>query len=122
MRTVNRLHTSRLQRFFRKTALIMALICLGVSSGTTLVHTDDVAPMLQFHAGASAVTHGGSVSAPDFCLACEWENTLFSPQVPAVPIIRPALTLLPVLRAGIQSHCPDPFDHTASRAPPLCVA
>ena len=99
----------------------MALICLGVSGGTTLVHTDDVGGLLRFHAGASAVTHGGSVSGPDFCLACEWENTLFSPQVPAVPIIHPALTLLPVLRAGIQTRFPDPFDHKASRAPP-CVA
>jgi hypothetical protein len=96
----------------------MALICLGVSGGTTLVHTDDIGSMLQFHAGTSTVTQGGVVAAPDFCLACEWENTLFSPQVPVVPIVHPILTLLPVLRAEVQTRYPDPFDHTSSRAPP----
>ncbi len=118
MRTVNRLHTSRPHGFLRKTALIMALIFLGISGGTTLNHTEDLGILLRVHAGASTITHGAAGGVPDTCSACQWENSLFSPQVPAIPLSLPVFAALPVLAASVQTRRPHPFDHTSPRAPP----
>ncbi len=95
----------------------MALIFLSISGGTTLTHTEDGVFMVRGHAGASALTHGTAASA-DSCAACQWENSVFSPQVPAVPLPAPRFTALPVLTASAQTRFPHPFDHTSPRAPP----
>ncbi len=119
MRAVNRLHTGRPTRFLRATALFLALLVLGISGGTTLTHTDDFG-FVRVHAGASTVSHAVPV-APDTCVACQWENSLFSPLVPAVPLPVPILTPLPVLCTRFATCTADPFDHTSPRAPP-CAA
>ena len=95
----------------------MALIFLGISGGTTLNHTEDLGILRHVHAGASTLSHGGG-NAADSCSACQWENSLFSPQVPAVPLLLPVLVSLPVLSANVQTRRPHPFDHTSPRAPP----
>ncbi len=119
MRTVNRLPTSRPTMFLRRTALILALIFLGISGGTTLTHTDDdMFCLVRVHAGTSAVTHSAAAAGPDSCAACQWENSVFSPQVPAVPLPAPRFVSLPVLAVAAQTRLPHPFDHTSPRAPP----
>jgi hypothetical protein len=96
----------------------LALICLGISGGTTLIHTDDADSLLRFHAGTSRVSHADSMGGPDVCLACEWENSVFNPQVPAIPLLPPVFTPLPLLSANAQTRFPYPFEHTSPRAPP----
>ena len=117
MRTVNRRHTSRPQTLLRRTALILALIFLSISGGTTLTHTEDGVFSVRVHAGASLLTHGAPVGA-DSCAACQWENSVFSPQVPAIALPAPCTVSLPVLLADAQTRFPHPFDHTSPRAPP----
>ena len=117
MRTVNRQPTSRPQFFLRGTALILALIFLNISGVTTLTHTDDVSFVMRVHAGANAVSHS-IPSGPDFCAACQWENSLFSPHVPAVLLPVPVFVSLSMLAAAQATRFPDPFDHTSPRAPP----
>ena len=117
MRTVNRLQTSRPQTFLRRTALLMALIFLSISGGTTLTHTEDDVFLGRIHAGASLLTHGAAVG-PDNCAACQWENSVFSPQVSAVPLPAPVFVSLPTLASSPQTQFPHPFDHTSPRAPP----
>lgn len=119
MRTVNRVHTSRPTRFLRAAALFLALIVLGISSGTTLTHTGDLG-ITHCRAGAQTLAHAVPQGA-DTCMACQWENSLFSLQVPAVPLPIPVFTLLPVLTAGVRTQFGTPFDHTLPRAPP-CAA
>ncbi len=118
MRIVNRPHTGRPQTLLRKTALILALIFLSISGGTTLNHTEDGIFSMRVHAGASALTHGAAAASADSCAACQWENSVFSPQVPAVLLPAPMLVSLPVLAASVQTRFPHLFDHTSPRAPP----
>ena len=117
MRAVNRFRTGRPARYLRATALFLALIVLGISGGTTLDHSDEMG-FARVHAGRSAVSHAAPVQTADACPACQWENSLFSPLVPAVPLPLPTLTPLPVLSARIRTQVSDPFDHTSPRAPP----
>ena len=56
-RRVNRMRTNRIPKSLRAVALIMALICLGISGGTTLVHTDDLGSLRTFHAGRDVLAH-----------------------------------------------------------------
>ncbi len=98
------------------TALFLVLIVLGISGGMTLAHSDDLG-FARFHAGTAAVSHAVPV-AVDACIACQWENALFSPLVPAVPLPLPTLTPLPVLSVRVRTQVSDPFDHKAPRAPP----
>jgi len=100
------------------TALFLAQICLGISGGVTLNHTDDLASVLRFHAGSSVVSHALADAAPVSCLACQWENSLFSPQVPAVSVACLPLIRLPMLCPVSRTRFPHPFDHTSPRAPP----
>ena len=119
MRTVNRLQTSSPQTFLRRTALLLALIFLSISGGTTLTHTEDnVFSLVRVHAGASALTHGATAAGTDFCAACQWESSVFTPQVPVVALPAPVFVVLPVLAVNPQTRFPHPFDHTSPRAPP----
>lgn len=116
MRAVYRFRTGRPARYLRATALFLALIVLGISGGMTLAHTDDLG-FARFPAGSAAVSHAVPM-AVDSCIACQWENALFSPLVPAVPLPLPILTPLPALSARVRTQVSDPFDHTSPRAPP----
>lgn len=116
MRAVNRLYATKPTRFLRAAALFLALIVLGISGGTTLTHTDDLG-FARSHAGAGTISHAIPVAA-DSCIACQWENARFSPQVPGVPLPLPTLISLSVLSAHIRTQVSDPFDHTSPRAPP----
>jgi|GEM_PF-2240109 len=86
----------------------------------TLTHSDYLG-LGRVYAGASSVTHAAPVRAADTCAACQWENSLFTSQVPAVPLPMPVFTRLPTLSVRFQTRCVDPFDHTSPRAPP-CTA
>ena len=115
---MNRTRTTWLTRALRTTALLLALICLGISGGTTLVHTDDLGSLRTFHAGRSVLTHTGTVSADGGCLACQWEASAYNPQVPTVPVARPHCILMPLPTPLSASVTPPPFVHTSPRAPP----
>lgn len=105
-------------RALRATALILALICLGISGGTTLVHTEDFGSLRAFHAGRSALTHAVPDGSGDSCLACQWEASAYNPQVPVVPAVRPQTVLMPLPATLSASVAPHPFVHTSPRAPP----
>ena len=98
-------------------ALFLALVVLGISGGTTLDHSDEMG-FARVCVGRNAVSHAAPAQAADTCLACQWENSLFSPLVPAVPLPLPTLMPLPVLSARLRTQAPSPFDYKASRAPP----
>jgi len=103
-------------------ALFLALICLGISGGTTLVHTDDLGSLRTFRAGRSVLTHAAPSAAGDTCLACQWEASACDPQLPAVPIVRPGFVLMPLLKARFETVAPPPFVHTSPRAPPCALS
>ena len=115
---MNRTRTTWLTRALRRTALLLALICLGVSGGTTLVHTEDLGPLRTFHAGHTVLAHASPVGSSDSCLACQWEASAYSPQIPAVPVVRPRCVLMPLPATLSASVAPPPFVHTSPRAPP----
>ena len=115
---MNRTRTTWLTRALRTTALLLALICLGISGGTTLVHTDDFGSLRTFHAGRSLLTHTSTGATSDACLACQWEASTYNPQTPAVPAARPQCVLMPLPATLSASVAPHPFVHTSPRAPP----
>ena len=82
----------------------------------TLAHTDDLG-LVRVHAGPATVSHAVPMAA-DSCIACQWENILFSPLVPSVPLPLPTLAPLPVFSARTRTQISNPFDHTSPRAPP----
>ena len=110
------------QLFCQRTALLLALICLWISGGATLHHTDDVSAFLTFHAGQSAVGHATPPPLQLPCAACEWEQALATPHQPAVPIVANTLVrrhyaALLSLALHLQS-----FDYTSLRAPPAALS
>ncbi len=107
---------SRSAQLLSRTALLLALLCLWISGGATLHHTDE--PPL-FAAGHSAVGHATPPVTLSPCAACEWEQSFSHPSAPCLqvaflPLIRLSYVaaLLPVLHL----RC---FDHTAPRGPPF---
>ncbi len=115
---MNRTRTTWLTRALRTTALLLALICLGISGGTTLIHTEDLGPLRTFHAGRSVLTHAAPSGSADSCLACQWEASAYNPQVPAVPVACPHCVLMPLPAPFSDTVAPHPFVHTSPRAPP----
>ena len=106
-------------RIFGQAALIMALICLWMSSGATLNHTDDLADFLTFRVGHSVDRHLSATLPSDPCAACQWEQT-----VPTLAASVPTVTLKPLFVASIAVSVPDVlhlrcFDHFGLRAPPF---
>lgn len=99
-------------------ALIMALICLGISGGTTLVHTEDLGSLRTFHAGRSVLAHTATVGSDGACLACRWEAAAYNPHVPAVPLVCLPVVLMPLPASRFEAVAPRPFVHTSPRAPP----
>ena len=115
---VNRMRTSWLPRSLRAVALILALICLGISGGTTLVHTDDIGSLRTFHAGRSALAHTAADGAEGPCLACQWEASTYNPHIPAVHVVCRPVVLMPLPAPRFEAVAPRPFVHTSPRAPP----
>lgn len=103
-------------------ALFLALICLGISGGTTLLHTEDLGSLRPFHAGRSALTHAVPDAGTDTCLACQWEASAYDPQLPAVPAARPCFVLMPLTAPRFETVAPPPFIHTSPRAPPCALS
>lgn len=99
-------------------ALILALICLGISGGTTLVHTDDLASLRTFHAGRSVLTHAATAGSDASCLACQWEASAYNPHVPVVRVACLPVALMPFSASRFEAVAPPPFVHTSPRAPP----
>lgn len=99
-------------------ALLLALICLGISGGMTLVHTEDLGPLRTFHAGRNAFAHTAMDGTGDSCLACQWEASAYDPQLPAIPLARPQSVLMPLPASLSETVAPHPFDHTSPRARP----
>ena len=101
-------------------ALLLAFVCLWISGGAVLHHTDDDALTVQtFTVGHAALHHAASLPPPASCAACQWEQTLptltaSAPAVAALPLARvvfaPGLTLALHLRparpAGRGPPCP----------------
>jgi hypothetical protein len=96
----------------------MALICLGISGGTTLVHTDDLASLRTFHAGHSVLGHAGGDSSDSACLACQWEASVYNPHIPIIHVACPPAALMPLQASHFEAVAPRPFGHTSPRAPP----
>ena len=96
----------------------MALICLGVSGGTTLIHTDDIYSLRTCHAGRSVLAHTATVGSDGPCLACQWEASTYNPHVPAVHAACPPVLLMPLPASRFEAVVPLPFVHTSPRAPP----
>jgi len=115
---VNRTRTSRPPGALRAAALILALICLGISGGTTLVHTDDLGALRTFHAGRSALAHTNADGADGPCLACQWEASAYNPHAPAVHVVCRPVVLMPLPASRFEAVAPRPFVHTSPRAPP----
>lgn len=103
-------------------ALILALICLGVSGGTTLVHTEDLGPLRTFHAGRSVLAHAVTDGSDGSCLACQWEASAYNPHVPVVHVTCLPVLLMPLLASRFEAVAPRPFDHTSPRAPPCAFS
>jgi len=103
----------------RRVAFALALVCLWMSGGATLHHTDDFDSLKSFHAsGRIVLTHATQQPPAEQCVAHEWLtawHTLHA-TTPAILVPLPE-TLSVAKRPGVVLHllC---FDYKALRAPP----
>lgn len=103
----------------RRTAIVVGLICLWLSTVGSM-HHDEV---LGFAANPhSRATIGRTIPLPQQgpCVACEWEQMTGASHTPTLTMLMlpgvQALALIPRLAAPIiQRH----FDYTSLRAPPV---
>lgn len=100
-------------------ALLLAFVCLWISGGAVLHHTDadDTLTVRTYAVGHSALRHTAPVPPPVPCAACQWEQTL-----PTLPAPAPPVVALPLCRLSFAAALP-PVLHlrpanTATRGPP----
>ena len=117
MRTLG---TSKLVLKLRPAALLLALVCLWISGGAVLHHTDvdDTLTVQTYVAGHSALRHALPVPPPVACAACQWEQTL-----PTLSASAPSIAPLPLCHFAFAATLPPflhlrPFNYTALRGPP----
>ena len=106
---------ARSGQLVRRTALLLALICLWISGGAALHHTDD--PLL-YAVGRSAIGHAIPPVAQTSCAACEWEQSFSHSPAPSIhvaylPLVR--MRYAATLSFALHLRC---FDYTALRGPP----
>ncbi len=99
-------------------ALLLALICLWLSSGAALHHTDDLSAFRAFRAGRSVDRHSAPAPAADQCVAHEWMSVWQT-----LSTTRPAVTWTGVTVALL--FCPlaaalhrRGFEYVSLRGPP----
>ncbi len=116
---MRKLNTSRPVLRLRAAALLLAFVCLWISGGAVLSHTDadDTLTVQTYAAGHSALHHALPAPPPVPCAACQWEQTL-----PALPAPAPSVAALPLCRFSFAAALP-PVLHlrpanTATRGPP----
>lgn len=110
------------QLVLRRTALLLALTCLWMSSGAALRHTDDLSVFRTFAAGRSAVAPPTPMPADVPCVAHEWMNawqTLPTAHVSVVHtlVLLTALRQIPSLALHLRS-----FDFVSLRGPPSVLS
>jgi hypothetical protein len=105
------------------TSLLLAVICLWMSGGAQLHHTDDLSIFRTFAAGHSqTLSHTSSNSSPDMCAACEWDQIVGQPHTPAIVVAFSSLTAIgPSVEAqsAVVQRC---FDHNLLRGPPSNIS
>ena len=106
---------ARSAQLVTRTALLLALICLWISGGAALKHTDEP---LAYRTGHSAAGHTAPPTILLACAACEWEQAFSHPPAPAVHV-----ACLPLIRGGYAAVLPSAlhlrgFDYVALRGPP----
>jgi hypothetical protein len=102
----------------RALALLLALACLWIAGVGSLAHTDDIAPLLRFHAGRSAVAHAVPAPPAAPCAACQWEGIACHAPPASVQVVRLPLAQTPASTPLPGSCAFPPLRHAAPRAPP----
>ena len=102
----------------RRVALLLACLFLWLSGGATLSHTDDLAALRAFAAGADAVRHVAPAPPAAPCAACQWEQTVPTLYAPADAVVRSPQTRTRTADAVRDALHLRPFDHVGLRAPP----
>ena len=111
-----RLGTSKL--VLGRVSFLVALICLWMSSGAELRHTDDVNMFRMFHAGQVRLQHSSPAPADIACVAHEWMNawqTLHTARTAISWTFTHCERIVRVPNAALHLLA---FDYTALRAPP----
>ena len=111
--------------FHRRTALIVGLICLWLSTAGALHHDDlfgiMVPPASVHHSHRIGVV--GAIVDPGPCVACEWQQTVGSSQtahvsIVTVPISEPLARIDRLTGPTFIRH----FDYASLRAPPVALS
>lgn len=106
----------------RWVALLLALVCLWMSSGGVLRHTDDLAALRAFAAGRDALHRSAAAAPAAPCAAHQWMDALRT--LPSAP---PPVSLTAVVVARV-SVIPAPalhlrcFKDTPPRGPPSVLS
>ncbi len=80
----------------RRTAFILGLVCLWISTAGMLHHdADDLLGLLASQAAHASYGHAGPIAPEGTCAACEWGQTVGSSHAPSVFVVTlPALMAL----------------------------
>jgi len=114
------MYSRLIQRGNRRVAFILGMICLWMSAGAVLAHTDDLHMFAKVAVGGRATLGHAHLIAPDGpCAACEWTQaarTLHSPtlSVASVALVRTDRPLPVPAALHLRA-----FTHTFLRAPPV---
>ncbi len=105
-------------------ALLLAFVCLWISGGAVLHHTDDDdSGLLQtFAAGKSLLSHAAPALPTLPCAACQWEQNVPPLDAPGIAVVQlpfSRTTFAPLLPLTLHLRC---FDYTTLRGPPRFLA
>ncbi len=110
------------QSWCRRTAWALALVCLWLSGGATLTHTDDLSDLHSFPRGQATLSQASPVAQALPCAAHEWMDAWQTLQTPVCHVVsfsylipRVQVSVPPVLHLR-------PFDHHQFRGPPSLLS
>lgn len=115
-------HARSAQLVLNRVALLLALVCLWMSSGAALRHTDDLSEYLTFAAGRAAFGHSTPTPSSVPCVAHEWMNawqTLHTASLAVgySPVFLTTLRQTPTAALHLGG-----FDYVSLRGPPSFLA
>lgn|SRR5579883_2293920 len=81
------MYAHSLQLVKRRVSLLLALVCLWLSAGAVLAHTDDFSFLRTFNVARGATErHAAAPIKADQCGACEWTQTARAVQTPVIAV------------------------------------
>ena len=106
----------------RRTALVVGLICLWLSTAGSL-HHDELFNFVSHRAGQSTLRQVGPITQHGPCVACEWEQMVGASQtVDVATFMMPGLVAPEPPERLAANLILRQFDYTSLRAPPVSLS